>query len=138
MSEYNGKKKNEQYNGNNENNNGGSGQNNGGGSHNSNNNNNNNKRPGLLFLLLGIAVILCIYGIVAGRGQSAAAGSEITFDQFQDLLEEGRVHKVVLQDGVLTITADSKNDADKKLTYKAASDVARTVHNCLFHKIFLS
>ncbi len=119
MSEYNGKNKNEQYNGNNENNNGGSGQNNGGGSHNSNNNNNNNKRPGLLFLLLGIAVILCIYGIVAGRGQSAAAGSEITFDQFQDLLEEGRVHKVVLQDGVLTITADSKNDADKKLTYKA-------------------
>ena len=72
-------------------------------------------------IIILIAVMLCLFGAMFGSGGSGEAAAEITYDRFIDLVNDGRVKDVVLQDGVLTVTVASSSDPSE--TVKATTNL---------------
>ena len=74
---------------------------------NNNNKNNNNRRNSLLPLIaivLAVTVGIQYLSLYLGGANAQSATQEIMFSDFMDLVEEGKVEQVLLQDGVLDIT----------------------------------
>ena len=76
------------------------------------NNGDNNKKANLLTFIIIVIVLLCMMGAIMGTRDQNGASAEITYDRFLELVDEGRVKEVVLQDGVLTIAVTSSSDPD--------------------------
>ncbi len=78
--------------------------------------NGGNKNSNLVTMVILAVLVLCIFsGVIGSNGKKAA--SEITYDKFLELVDDGRVKEVELQDGELSITVSSLKNAKKTSVY---------------------
>ena len=71
------------------------------------NGNNNNRRNSLLPLIaitLALTVGIQYLSLYLGGANTRSATQEIMYSEFMDLVEDGKVEQVILQDGNLEIT----------------------------------
>ncbi len=76
-------------------------------------NNNNKRKYSLLATIITAVIFMAVLGLLF-RGSDSVETNEITYDKFVQLVEDGKIAKVELQDGLITATArkDETDDAD--------------------------
>jgi cell division protease FtsH len=78
---------------------------------------NNNKKPGgnnriILMMIMAIAAVMIIMNLVSGMTSESGSDEEISYNQFIEYVEEGKVEKVQISSTVIEITMKPETEAD--------------------------
>ena len=76
---------------------------------------NHNKQSILAFLICLLIVLVCLSFVTDMMNDSS---SEITYDEFIEMVDNGQVEEVTLQSGILTVEAKSSTSGFSKKTFK--------------------
>ena len=80
---------------------------------NPNRNNNRNNKQGLSFIIL-VTVVTMIMVMALFRFQGAGSDNEISYDEFLEMVDDGKVEEVVIQSSRIVIT-EKKEKGQKML-----------------------
>ena len=89
---------------------------------NPNRNNNRNNKQGLSFIIL-VTVVTMIMVMALFRFQGAGSDNEISYDEFLEMVDDGKVEEVVIQSGRIVIT--EKKEKDQKIAKEYYTGVVR-------------
>ena len=76
------------------------------------------RNPTLLVMFLVLIVVIVIYGL-SYNAMTGGGVTEITYDEFINMVEDQKIESVVLNGTELTITAKEKNSAGQNIMYTA-------------------
>ena len=76
------------------------------------------RNPTLLIMFLVLIVVIVIYGL-SYNAMTGGGVTEITYDEFINMVEDQKIESVVLNGTELTITAKEKNSAGQNIMYTA-------------------
>ncbi len=79
--------------------------------------NGGNKNSNLATIVILAVLVLCLIASLLGGGSSSKSDSHITYDKFLELVDDGRVKEVELQDGTLLVKASSSGSSKKTSEY---------------------